>query len=45
MLVSIGHEAGWASELLGTQRLEEKFFASDGERIPVIHSVVRNYTD
>jgi hypothetical protein len=28
-----------------TQRLEEKFFASAGDRTPVVQSVVRHYTD
>jgi hypothetical protein len=44
--VPIGHEAGWASEPVWTQRLEEKFFASAGDRIldrPVVQSVVRHY--
>jgi hypothetical protein len=27
-LVPIGKEAGWASEMVWTQRVEEKFFAS-----------------
>jgi hypothetical protein len=33
-------EAGWDSELIWTQRLEEKCFASAGDR-----SVVRHYMD
>jgi hypothetical protein len=33
-------EAGWDSELIWTQRLEEKSFASAGDR-----SVVRHYMD
>jgi hypothetical protein len=34
--VPIGWEAAWASELFWTQRLEEKFFASAGDRMPVV---------
>jgi hypothetical protein len=33
-------EAGWAPELAWTQRLEEKSFASAGDRTPVVQSVV-----
>jgi hypothetical protein len=43
--VPIVHEAGWASELVWTQRLEGKSFASAGDRTPVVQSVVRDYTD
>jgi hypothetical protein len=43
--LSTGQEAGWASELIWTQRLEEKYFASAGDRTPVVQSVVRHYTD
>jgi hypothetical protein len=32
--VTIGYEAGWASEQVWTQRLEEKSFASVDHRIP-----------
>jgi hypothetical protein len=32
-LVPIGQEAGWASDLLWTQRLEEKSFATAGDRV------------
>jgi hypothetical protein len=35
--VPIGYEAGWASELIWTERLEEKFFASAEKRIPGMH--------
>jgi hypothetical protein len=37
--------AGWASELVWTQTLEEKSSASAGDRTPVVQSVVRHYTD
>jgi hypothetical protein len=40
-LVPTGYEAGWTSELVWTQRLEEKSFASAEDRVPVIQSVVR----
>jgi hypothetical protein len=43
--IPIGQEAGWASELVWTQRLEDKSFASAGHRTPVVESVVRYYTD
>jgi hypothetical protein len=43
--VPIGQEAEWASELVWTQRLEEKLFASAGDRVPFVQSVVRHYTD
>jgi hypothetical protein len=43
--VPIVQEAGWASELVWTQTLEEKSFVSAGDRTPVIQSVVRHYTD
>jgi hypothetical protein len=36
-----GQEAGWASELIWTQRLEEKLFAF----VLVVQSVVRHNTD
>jgi hypothetical protein len=35
----------WASELVWTQRLEQKSLASVGNRTPVVQSVVRHYTD
>jgi hypothetical protein len=44
-LVPIVQEAGWAPEPVWTQRLEEKFFASAGDRTPIVQSVVRHYTD
>jgi hypothetical protein len=40
--VPIGLEAGWASELVWTQGLEEKSFASARDRTPVDQSVVRH---
>jgi hypothetical protein len=43
--VHIGQEAGWASQLVWTQRLEETSFASAGDRTPIVQSVVRHYTD
>jgi hypothetical protein len=43
--VPIVQEAGWAWEPVWTQRLEEKSFASAGDRIPIVQSVVRHYTD
>jgi hypothetical protein len=43
--VPIVHEAGWASEPVWTQRLEEKGFTPTGDRTPVVQSVVRHYTD
>jgi hypothetical protein len=39
----IGLEAGWVSELVWTQRLEEKFFACVADRNPDVQSVVRHY--
>jgi hypothetical protein len=38
-------EARWASELVWSQRLEEKSFASTGERTSVVQSVLRHCTD
>jgi hypothetical protein len=40
-----GQEAGWVSVLVWTQGLEEKSFASAGDRTPVLQCVVRHYTD
>jgi hypothetical protein len=37
-----GQQAGWASELVWTHRIEEKSFASAGDRSPVIQSVGMN---
>jgi acyl dehydratase len=36
--VAIGQEAGWASELVWTQRIEVKFFAYAADRNPVSRS-------
>jgi hypothetical protein len=41
----IVQEAEWTSELVWTQRLDEKYFASAGDRAQVVQSVVRYYTD
>jgi hypothetical protein len=38
LLVPIVQEAGWASELVWTQRLEEKSFAPAGDRISITRS-------
>jgi len=43
--VPVRQEAGWALELIMTQRLEEKSFASAGDRTPVVPCAVRHYTD
>jgi hypothetical protein len=43
--VPIVQEAGWAPESVWTQRLEEKYSASVGDRTPAVLSVVRHYTD
>jgi hypothetical protein len=43
--VPIVQEAGWALGPDWTQKLEEKFSASVGDRTPVAQSVVRHYTD
>jgi hypothetical protein len=42
--VPIEQEAGWASEPVWTQRLEEKSFTSAGDRTPIVQPVVRHYT-
>jgi hypothetical protein len=46
--VPIVHEAGWASEPVWTQRLQEKSFGlcrgSNPDR-PAVQSVARHYTD
>jgi hypothetical protein len=41
--VPSGQEAGWATQPVWTQRLEEKSSASVGNRTPVVESVVRHY--
>jgi hypothetical protein len=43
--VPIVQEAGWASELVWTQRLEEKSSVSAEDRTPVVQPVIRSYTD
>jgi hypothetical protein len=43
--VPIGQEAGWASEPVWTQGLEEKSSASVRDRTPVVQFVVRHCTD
>jgi hypothetical protein len=43
--VPIGQETRWASVLVWTQTLQEKSFASAGDRTPVVQSVVRHHTD
>jgi hypothetical protein len=43
--VPIVQEAGWASEPVWTQKLEEKSFASIGDWTLVVQSVVKYYTD
>jgi hypothetical protein len=43
--VPIRQKAGWASELVLTQRMEKKSFASAGDRTPVDQSVVRHNAD
>jgi hypothetical protein len=43
--VPIVQGAGWASQLVWTQRLEEKSIVSAGNRTPVVQPVVRHYTD
>jgi hypothetical protein len=35
----------WAPKPVWTQRLDEKSFASAGDRTPIVQSVVRHYTD
>jgi hypothetical protein len=44
-MVPIGREAGWAPEPVWTQGLEEKSFASVGNRTPVVQSIVSHYTN
>jgi hypothetical protein len=47
-LVPIVQEAGWAPELVWTQRLEEKSSAPAGDRVSdclVVQPVARHYTD
>jgi hypothetical protein len=42
--VPIVQEAGWASEPVWTQRLEEKSFAPAGDRTLIARSIVRHHT-
>jgi hypothetical protein len=42
--VPIVQEAGWASEPVWTQRLEEKSSAPAGDRTPFVQPVVRHCT-
>jgi hypothetical protein len=42
--VPIGKEAGWVPEPVRTQGLENKSFASAGDRTPIVQPVVRHYT-
>jgi hypothetical protein len=44
-LVPTGQEAGWARELVWTQRLEEKSFAPARDRTSIARSVARQNTD
>jgi hypothetical protein len=41
-VVPTGQEAGWASELVWIQRLEENSFLCAGDRTPVVQSLVRH---
>jgi hypothetical protein len=43
--VPTGEETGWAPEPVWTQGLEKKSSASAGDRTPIVHPVVRHYTD
>jgi hypothetical protein len=43
--VPIVQEAGWASEPVWTQRLEEESFAPAGDGTPIARSLVRHYTN
>jgi hypothetical protein len=43
--VPIVQEAGWAPELVWTQRLEERSLASDGDWTLIAQSIARHYTD
>jgi hypothetical protein len=43
--VPIGQEAGWISDLVWTQRLEELPFASAGERTPVRLYIINAYSN
>jgi hypothetical protein len=43
--VLIEQEAGWAPEPVWTQKLQEKFSASVGDRTPLVQSVIRHFPD
>jgi hypothetical protein len=43
--VLIVQEAGWDPQPVWTQGLDEKFSASAGVRTPIVHPVVKHYTD
>jgi hypothetical protein len=43
--VPIGYEAGWAPEPVWTLKSREKYFASGGNRTPVVQPLARRYTD
>jgi hypothetical protein len=43
--VATEHEAEWALQLVSTQRLEEKSFASARDRTSKVQFVVERYTD
>lgn len=45
LLVFIGQEAVWASELVWIHRPEQKPFAYTKDQTPIIQSTVRPYTD
>jgi hypothetical protein len=42
--VPIVQEAGWAPELVWSQRIEKKSFAPAGDRTPIAQPIVRHYT-
>jgi hypothetical protein len=44
-IVPIVQGAGWAPEPVWAQRLEERCFASAGDRTPIVQSVVTHYNE